>query len=124
GVLPIEIASQGRGPIGRDRHRILRAERDRERRRVGHFVVAEVFVESLPIIRGRSRIKSRIIQRNGLAKEVRSGRYKMAVGIVLRGLPGDWILPFKVSVIAKTGGSSLLPATTRDLHDIDRKDAV
>src|SRR6185437_15211560 len=76
-----------------------------------------------PVVRSTRRIESGIVghRNTGIGK---AGRYEMPVGVVLRRLLGYGIFASDIGIIAKTGGSIRLTATARDLHDIDREDAV
>ena len=64
-ILPIVIAAQRARPILRDRQRVLRAERNSERRRIGKFVATQILGETFAVV-GRGRgIKADIAARDG-----------------------------------------------------------
>ena len=64
-ILPVIIAAQRARPIRRERQRVLRAERDREGRRVGKLVAAQILGEAFAIVGRGCRIEADITGRNG-----------------------------------------------------------
>src|SRR6185437_12913551 len=80
-ALPVEIAAQGAGPDIRKRHGVLRPQRYREVRSIWKLIAADVFVETLTIVRCSRVIEPVVAGIAGRIGLVRRKRDRIDIGI-------------------------------------------